>query len=90
MNKNINNLPTKIVWESLKDAMARFNKSYYYDECLVVTHKHSKKDWEIVRAAINPIDSYKKYEIKDLTYGGIIDKKDVLKIAFIKDYGYIE
>lgn len=83
-------LPNKIEWEDVKSV-----DPCCYMEVLVVRHKHTKQDWEILFGTIEPYDNYKKFRVfvRPIMSGLLSDlkeiaKKDVLAIGLIRpSYG---
>lgn len=87
-------LPQKIRWVDISDIEAQ--GTFSYRECLIVTHKHSVRDWFIVHGWIHPIDDYKDFKVMAKTFGlpssypdVEISKQEIIKIGFVQSYGHI-
>lgn len=77
-------LPTKIEWISAYSVTI----PGMYQEVLVALHKHSAEDWNIVQGAIQPINGYKEYEIRDAK-GNLIEKSKILGVGIYPSYGRV-
>ena len=84
-------LPQKIEWVSV-DTLSPSS----YREILIVTHKHSVRDWHIIHGWIEPIEQYSDFKIMAKPNGlgshypdVEIPKSEIISVGIFRQYGTI-
>ena len=86
-------IPQKINWISVEELRS---EPYSYRPVLILTHKHSMSDWEIIIGWVKPVRDYKDFVIMGkpnglgCDYPGVqIEQNEIISLGLFCSYGSI-